>query len=484
VASLLALPALPGAPGFDAVRVELLGRARGEPLVLVREPMETPDASLAPSWITSRRLFEHGQPGRRVKDLVARHRADPHALRAILLREGYLYTSEPLDALATVTSLHLDDLFDEPELWLDRGSERQHLARGLGPRERAYRIADGPGAGRAAELLFGDRVATSPDDLGSPLHRDVRALSESYGFDRVRIVHRTADALVADVRFGARWARTVLDAEGASLHVGCIAEDEGTRAAIEAWRSADEPRRAALARLRDVIGAEVDEALRFDRPEGEKTSEYDGLLRPLWFGAYMRGATEFDLWSTRLPVYSSDGRPWPPQVCVDFVLDSYERAAGTWFAPRGQPPARVRGALDFDAFAIKNRRGVLAFEQFAEAHPELFEHRRFEGNERIQFLERARFFSFLVAHAESVRPGDVVAIQGIKADGNVHQHAILVEHADPLTGFPYGLADQMFRSRRRTWEGIMAEAPLRSLLYRVRPTDRVLGPHADRSEAE
>jgi hypothetical protein len=66
--------------------------------------------------------------------------------------------------------------------------------------------------------------------------------------------------------------------------------------------------------------------------------------------------------------------------------------------------------------------------------------------------------------------GDVVAIHGLKKDERIHQHAILVERTDPLTGFPYGLADQMKRPRRRTWEGIMAEAPKRSLLYRVRPT--------------
>jgi len=68
----------------------------------------------------------------------------------------------------------------------------------------------------------------------------------------------------------------------------------------------------------------------------------------------------------------------------------------------------------------------------------------------------------------------VVAIQGKKADGLIHQHAILIEDTDPLTGFPDALADQMKRPRRRTWEGIMAEAPLRSLLFHVRPKERVL----------
>ena len=76
---------------------------------------------------------------------------------------------------------------------------------------------------------------------------------------------------------------------------------------------------------------------------------------------------------------------------------------------------------------------MLAFGAFAEARPELFEARRFAGAERIQFKERSRFFDYLVENADQVRPGDVVAIHGMKGDGRIHQHAILVEWADPIT---------------------------------------------------
>jgi hypothetical protein len=68
----------------------------------------------------------------------------------------------------------------------------------------------------------------------------------------------------------------------------------------------------------------------------------------------------------------------------------------------------------------------------------------------------------------------VLAIHGLKRDERVHQHAILLEELDPLTGFPAGLADQMKNPRRRTWEGIMAEAPKRSLLFRARPKDVIV----------
>ena len=42
-------------------------------------------------------------------------------------------------------------------------------------------------------------------------------------------------------------------------------------------------------------------------------------------------------------VFDAAGKPWPPEVCVDFVRDSFERTAGTWFTPRGLPLRRDRG---------------------------------------------------------------------------------------------------------------------------------------------
>jgi hypothetical protein len=265
----------------------------------------------------------------------------------------------------------------------------------------------------------------------------------------------------------------VLEAKGAALTLGCVAAEAKVRETVEAARTAQGPRRRALLAMHDVVTDVVGEALRFDRPEGEKTAEHDGELRPQWMTAYLQGRESFSYEGSTYPVFDAAGRAWPPEVCVDFVLDSFERTSGTWFTPRGGRLGRVRGRLDFDEAGIQNRRGVLAFGAFAEARPELFESRRFAGAERIQFKERTRFFDFLVDHADEVRPGDVVAIHGMKADNRIHQHAILVEWADPITGFPSGLADQMKRPRRRTWEGIMAEAPLRSLLYRARPRDTV-----------
>jgi len=471
VAEVLAMPAAPGAPAFDAARIEILGRARGEPLVLVREPAPTPESSLEPRLVPSARLFAKERPGARVTSLRRRHRGDPRALRALLLREGYAYAAEPLDALAIVSHITLTDLFDEPRIHLLRGHEIRALDHQPKARHRDARYVDA--AGKPADLLFGDRVALDAAELASPLHRDLAALSDEVGFDRARPTHITEGAIVADLRFGETWAKALLTSEGAKLSLTCLAEDKPLREAVEAHRLSTAPHRRALAALRGAIDLASDEALPFDRPTAEPDHFRDGILRPQWMTAYLRGQQTFEFEGKRYPVFDAEGRVHPPEVCVDFVLDTFERAAGTWFSPRGDKPGVASGRFSWRGEGVVPPRGVIGFGDLCESKPELFTFRRFEGKERIPFGQRTKFFAQLRERADEVRPGDIVSIQGKKRDGHVHQHAILVERADPLTGFPHGLADHMRRPRRRTWEGIMAEAPQRSLFYRARPRDEI-----------
>jgi hypothetical protein len=485
IEQLLAMPPLPGAPEFDKRRHLVLGRARGEPMVFVREPARTSPTDLPAKLVKEAATLDSGAPGGRVVTIARRHPREPAALRSLLLREGYVYAPDPLDALALVAQLRIADLFEEPEVWLLRRSTISRLQRSVASGARCqlatcppsmieYRYADGPSQGRSVDLLFGDRYAATEAGLDRPLHRDFRTLLKQTGASRVRISHATDDAMVADLRFGSAWYTAVIDARAAEVSIGCIAGSEVEREALAAWKAANRPRIEVAARIERALDEQVDETLRFDRPEGVKHAELDGKLRPIWWDAYKRKQPYFSYDKVSYPVYDAKGRAWPPQVCVDLVLDTFERASGTWFAAKGEEPRRNVGGLDFNAYGIPNRRGVLAFEAFASSKPDLFEVRHFQGPERIQFGERTRFFDFLVEHADEFQPGDVVAIHGRKQDGLIHQHAIFIESMDPLTGFPYGLADQMKRPRRRTWEGIMAEAPLRSLLYRVRPRDVVL----------
>ena len=460
-----AKPDLGGAPAYDEHRAEFLGRAAGEPLVLVSPP---PPALVEPGQAASGSL--------RAARLASRYRLDKPGLRARVLRGGYLYADDPLEAFGLVKDLTLTDLFDEPSIWLQRGDETDRLERRKSLYERGfdYQYVDGPLKDEPAKLLFGDRVALERASLAEPLHRDVRGLRDRTGFDRLRLLHRGKDALVAELRFGNRWVEALLESDGAHLELACLAAPAEERQAVRDEVEATAPRRRAVAALRQAVTAMALERLPFDRPRGAKDHLSDGQLRPQWNLAYKRGQVGFGYEEQGYSVFDRRGRPYPPQMCVEFILDSYERATGTWYRPLGQGPERVVGKLDFYAHGILNRSGVLAFEKFAQSKPELFETSRFEADERIPFRDRERFFAFLVEHADRFRPGDVVAIQGPKRDGYIHQHAILIEDVDPLSGFPYGLADHMRHPRRRTWEGIMAEAPLRALLYQVRPKPSML----------
>ncbi|MBI5532247.1 MAG: hypothetical protein HY898_06015 [Deltaproteobacteria bacterium] len=481
---LRAEPAQPGAPEFDKQRQHVLGRARGEPMVFIREPARVAADSIPDKIRSSFDLLLKGPPGGRIVQVAKRHERAAATLRQLMLRDGYVYSPDPHDALALVNTLRIADLFDEPEIWLMRRAATVRLMRSPAsgakctvatcpPSMIEYRYAEGPRQGRAVDLLFGDRFALTEAELAQPLHRDLRAVAAEHGFARARIVHATDRALVVDLRYGEKWFPAILDSKGAALTLSCISADAPGREALQAWKRANASRIEANLRIERALDEQLDEALRFDRPEGVKHAELDGKMRPVWYDAYRRKQPYFSYDDVSYPVWDAKGRAWPPQVCVDLVLDTFERASGTWFTSKPDEPKRVVGGLDFDAYGIPNRRAVLAFELFAKSKPDLFETTRFQGAERIPFSERAKFFDYLVEHADEFHPADVVAIQGRKKDGLIHQHAILIESLDPITGFAYGLADQMKRPRRRTWEGIMAEAPLRSLLYRVHPTDRV-----------
>lgn len=469
IAAAVESPKAPGAPALEAARIEIIGRVRGEPVHFIREPAAIAESALDPKILPAAKTFASQRPGGRIVNLRKRLKHDPRALRSLLLREGYAYASDPTDALMLVTQVSLTDLFDEPTIYLLRGTTIRKLTRTTINKEQRY-VDE---AGKTADMLFADRIALTEAELAEPLHRDVVAASEKEGFDRMRIEHMTKDAIVADVRFGETWAKALLTSEGANVSLSCLAEEKPVRESIATYLDNTAFHRRAVGAIRDTITKAVDESFRFDRPEREPNHFRDGILRPQWMTAYLQGRTSYTFEKHTYSVFGSDGLAYPPEVCVDFIIDTYERAAGSWFRSQGETPGRTPGRLSLSAPKKPAPRGVIGLADFAEDLPDLFQVVRYQGQEKVPFGERAKFFENLRERAD-LRPGDIVSIQGLKKDDYVHQHGILVDRVDPLTGFPFGLADQMRRPRRRTWEGIMAEAPKRSLYYRARPTAEMM----------
>jgi hypothetical protein len=165
--------------------------------------------------------------------------------------------------------------------------------------------------------------------------------------------------------------------------------------------------------------------------------------------------------------------PIPPQVCIDFISDTWERAAGSWFAPMvGDPPkpqpGREPGPIQLADMDLKNRRSVHNFVRFAQRHPDIFDVWDLPKEQQVRFEKRDEFFEYLAAHADSFRIGDVLILYGTKHGGRPHYHSLIVIEADPVTGVPTRVAGNAVFPREQTLEGIMQISPKRTIRHRIR----------------
>jgi hypothetical protein len=458
---------LPGAPRVEARRAELLARAKGEPVLFLAEPRYVGQVSRGlenQRRYATRTLF----PRDTVLGILRHFGGLYPELRQLLLRDGYFYADDPAAAREFTTRVALEDLFREPELVLERGAERFELRRGEG----RYLHAGGQLAGTRARLLLFDRVWVRGQEPGPSLHVDVRELAAREGFSRLEVEHLAPEALVVRLRFGEHWARAHLLRDGPRLSLDCLAVEPEVAQAFGRSRDQAARRARALHTLREVIGEQIRAGLPFDEPLTEY-GQQDGKLRARWEQAYFVGRDRYSFNDDEYAVFDAGGRPLTPQVCIDFVTETLERASGMHFSPRGQPPRKIAGALDFDTLLGGLRRQEQALRQYAREHPDelaLLDYpvARWERYEKVR-----AFFAFVERERDQLRPGDVVIIRG-RANWDryreEHTHTLLVYESDPVTGMPILLAGNSGTPRLVTWDEEMLRAPKRSIRHRLRPS--------------
>jgi hypothetical protein len=256
--------------------------------------------------------------------------------------------------------------------------------------------------------------------------------------------------------------------DGTKLSLSCLEGGAARTAAVTAIETENRTRRAVLARVRQATREMVRERLRFDEPL-EEEGQQDGSLRPLWRWTYERGGHGYRFNNIPYQVFDGLGRPFPPQVCVDFVLDTYERGSGTWFGTSGQARLRAQGTIDFDALGVVNRRSAANVVEWASTRADLFDVWNLTPEERVAYGRRADFFRTLVEKRDAFHAGDIIVIHGMKADGKAHYHSFLIDEKDPLTGIPIRLAGNAGRPRLQTWDAVMRSAPLRSIRHVLSP---------------
>lgn len=468
IRTLQALPSLPGALGLEANRARVLSYAKAEPVWFVRTPEFDVKASSAAR--TYRSILERStSPWGVLQKLVLVFAANPSLGRNVLLREGYLYAEKPELAFALVDLVKAHHLFDAPRIWIHRGEELLTAER---TSYGQYVYADGAQVGQRVRLLLFDRVGEGqPPD---PLHRDFRSLRQRLGFDRAQIRHIGEHELLAELRYGSVTIPTVLTSVAARLELGCELLPPDLVPTLAAIRSRHERQTKVLSTLRRVILAGVEEGLPFDEPLTEY-GQQDGQLRRFWLKAYLDGKSTYEINGDRYNTFDPRGRPLVPQVCVDFVLDTFERASGTWWRNKGELPGRVSGNLDFGTLADETLRRASSLIDMAVTRSEWFDMWELPPAERIPLKHTMSFVDYLVEHADEFVPGDVVLIRGYAPWDKpwkprvMHYHTFFVYETDPLTGFPAMLVGNPGRPLLQTWQFEAFRTPDRSIWYRMRP---------------
>ncbi len=468
LAQALAEHPLPGTPKLDKNRAVVLLYTKAEPTAFVRTPLP-PAHSGAVSEAYRQLLATTGSPWSNLQRLWGVFSANPELGRSVLLREGYLYAEKPELAFALVDLVAAQQLFSDREIWIQRGERTLTAVR---TKAGKYEYADGPERGQPVKLLLFDRIGTGTP--APPLHRDFRALRERLGFDRAKLVWLGEHAIVADLRYRSVWVRTLLRSQGAHLELECEAPSAEAASVVTAVRAEHERRKPVLSGLRSAIADGIADGLPFDEPLTEY-GQQDGKLRPRWRMAYDAGQNDYVFNKDRYQVFGYAGQPLVPEVCVDFVFDTFERASGTWWRRRGAPRERVVGRLDFKTLEDQTMRRATSVVDYARAHPESFDFYEVPEADRVPFKFPRRLSDSLVSEADRFQVGDVVLIRGYAPWDKpwkpriMHFHSFFVYETDPLTGQPIVLAGNPGRPLLQTWQFEAFRTPERSIWYRIRP---------------
>lgn len=459
------LPGLPGDPLLESQRAKLLARGRAEPVLFVEAPKFVGEVSKG--ILAQRRRIEKTLFPRDTMLGILRHFSGLYPeLRQLLLRDGYFYTVDPAAARELSTRVGFEDLFVEPKLELRRGARSYSLERFEG----RYRYADGPLRGQKASLLLFDRVWVSGETPSAPLHLDVRALASVVGFEQMRVDHLGEGHVVAELLFGDQWVPALIDRDGPELDLNCLLVEAEDAARVGRFRDVAHRRAIAVKALRRALVEQIRVGLPFDEPKRE-IGQQDGALRPRWEEAYLAGRQSFRFNGHTYPVFDELGHPLSPQVCVDFITESLERASGMHYQLAGRSPEKVLGSIDFGELLGNRRRQELALRTFATENPQLMKLVDYPMKDWVKYERVDRFFSFVEREKDRLKTGDIVIIRGRAAWDRyaaVHTHTFFVYEADPVTGMPMLLAGNSGKPRLVTWDGEMLRAPKRSIRHRIR----------------
>jgi hypothetical protein len=426
------------------------------PVVYLKKPERSSDP-VARKYMDD--LAKASQTSKAVREFVRSHIQNKALLKEVFLSQGYLFADRPDLASALVAELTISDLFDAKTLYLYRGEIKQLERHGD---EYVDENCE------RAKLLLNDRLAEDPADLHEPLHIDLDEVRRLTGAVRTLVQQVAGRFAWIDLVFPDSTRRSAfVELKNGETAVSCIADDSKTLSqslahAKEFWQWHQKIVRAANLMVAERPG--------FDEPKDEAEDvQEDGDLRLEWTKAYWSNESTYWFRNTEYPVFDSKGNPTPPQVCIDFVFDTWERASGTWFKTRDQKKGRTKGEVDFSVYRELHRRQTPSVLAFAESENSPLDRFDIARRDWVPFLRKAGFARVVARYADRFREGDALIIHGLREeDMEEHYHALLVLRTDPLTGMPMMVGDNAGHPRLRSLADAMRSAPSRSIKHIIR----------------
>lgn len=233
-------------------------------------------------------------------------------------------------------------------------------------------------------------------------------------------------------------------------------------------------RQELLSPLIDQIRQQEKEMLPFDEPKHEHGEQLDGSLRIEWQRAYNHRKSFYEFNGDR---YSTmyKGKPFVPQVCSDFIVDTIDRTAGTWYRSSLKYPGKIKGNYDLRA-AMKEKmldpRRLNELMAFFKSEPENFQF-IFEGTGHLT-KDTTKLKTWM--KSLDVQVGDIIIFRGRVPWDNgreEHNHSMFVTGLDDqgqvqlVTGNPIYPVERTLRVEGN-------RTPKRRVVYVVRLTDKFL----------
>lgn len=224
----------------------------------------------------------------------------------------------------------------------------------------------------------------------------------------------------------------------------------------------------------------VQEKIPFDEPRVE-VGQQDGELRPLWKTAWRKNKGRYYHNGEVYYTQDAEGRPLPPQVCIDFIVDSFDRMGGNWWIKTDKKGYKVNGinslseAISSQSVAedVKlDKRRIADVIAFFDLSPELFQKIIRDENDGPKASDTNKIKEYLITN--DVQPGDIVFILGRAKWDNyqaLHWHSFFIRSH---VGSDWTIVGNSVMVAERNLVTELKRTPRRKIWAIYRPTNKFL----------